>query len=266
MKEKIAIIGGGNLGGAMTEGLLRSGRYEAAQIVLTRRRVELLAEFSAAGVRVSADNVSAAAEATLVVLAVQPAQVEGTLAELKHVLQARRPMIISAVTGVSCTELETFVGPGVPIVRAAPNTAVAIGQSATCVTFFNCNAEETMRAQTFLNALGQTFVVPEELMAAATVIDACGVAYALRYIRAISQAGVEIGFDAELAGAIAAQTVKGAAQLLLENGRHPEEEIDRVTTPKGCTITGLNEMEHEGFSSSIIKGVVKSFSRIAHLK
>jgi pyrroline-5-carboxylate reductase len=105
--------------------------------------------------------------------------------------------------------------------------------------------------------------IEEKLMDAATVLGACGIAYALRFIRANIQGGIEIGFDSATAALIAAQTVKGAAELLIQTGRHPEQEIDKVTTPKGCTITGLNEMEHRGFSSSLIKGIAASFDKIS---
>jgi len=266
MLPNIALIGGGNLGLAMTEGLLRSGQCTAQQLILSRRRVELLLPWQEKGLRVTNDNRAAVSDAQIVVLAVQPAQVEGVLVELKSMWQTHRPILVSVVTGVPLIELADYCNNALPIVRAAPNTAVAIGQSATCVCYHNCNQNEISLIEKFWQMLGEVFVIPEELMSAATVIEACGVAYALRYIRAVSQGGIEIGFDAELAGRIAAQTVKGAADLLIQTGHHPEEEIDRVTTPKGCTIAGLNEMEHEGFSSSIIKGVLKSYNRIAHLK
>jgi pyrroline-5-carboxylate reductase len=113
------------------------------------------------------------------------------------------------------------------------------------------------------NQLGKTVRIDEKLMDAATVLGACGTAFAMRYIRANIQGGIEIGFDAVTASLIAAQTVKGAAELLLKKGAHPEQEIDKVTTPKGCTIAGLNEMEHRGFSSSLIKGLVASYDKIA---
>jgi len=108
-------------------------------------------------------------------------------------------------------------------------------------------------------------VIEEKLMNGATILGACGTAYALRYIRAAMQAGIEIGFDARTALAIASQTVKGAAQMTLEEKAHPEQLIDRVTTPQGCTIVGLNEMEHQGFSSSLIKGIKTSFDMIKEL-
>ena len=110
--------------------------------------------------------------------------------------------------------------------------------------------------------LGVAVPIDEKLMDAATVLGACGIAYALRYIRANIQGGIEIGFDVRTANLIAAQTVKGAAELLIRSSRHPEEEIDKVTTPKGCTIAGLNEMEHQGFSSSLIKGITVSYQKI----
>jgi pyrroline-5-carboxylate reductase len=110
--------------------------------------------------------------------------------------------------------------------------------------------------------LGKTVEIPEELMAAATVLSSCGIAYALRYIRAAMQGGIEIGFGAEMAQFITAQTVKGATELILQTGHHPEREIDKVTTPRGITITGLNEMEHMGFSSSLIRGVMASYNKI----
>jgi pyrroline-5-carboxylate reductase len=110
--------------------------------------------------------------------------------------------------------------------------------------------------------MGKTTFIQEELMDAATVLGACGIAYVMRFIRAMVQGGIEIGFDAKTASSIVTQTVKGAAELLIERGSHPESEIDKVTTPKGCTIAGLNEMEHHGFSSALIKGIRTSFERI----
>ena len=114
--------------------------------------------------------------------------------------------------------------------------------------------------------LGKAVMIEEDLIASSTVLGACGIAYAMRFIRAASQGGTEIGFDAEIAQLIAAQTVKGAASLLLQNHSHPEREIDKVTTPRGCTIAGLNEMEHQGFSSSLIKGITVSYQRISKIK
>src|SRR5690606_28274010 len=126
----------------------------------------------------------------------------------------------------------------------------------------NGNSSHTDEVVKLFDQLGKSIVISEDLMNAATVLAACGIAYALRFIRAASQGGIEIGFDAKTAQAIAAQTVKGAAGLLLAGGQRPEREIDKVTTPQGCAIAGLNEMEHQGFSSSLIKGILTSYNKI----
>jgi pyrroline-5-carboxylate reductase len=126
----------------------------------------------------------------------------------------------------------------------------------------NATAGQIKLVEELFSTVGKVVVIEEKLMDAATVLGACGTAYAMRYIRANIQGGIEIGFDAKTASLIAAQTVKGAAELLLQKGSHPEQEIDKVTTPKGCTIAGLNEMEHQGFSSSLIKGIATSYDKI----
>jgi pyrroline-5-carboxylate reductase len=144
-----------------------------------------------------------------------------------------------------------------------PNTAIAIQESITCMCTRNILPDQQSYVEDIFNQLGRAVTIDEKLMDAATVLGACGIAYALRFIRANIQGGIEIGFDAATATLIAAQTVKGAAELLIQTGRHPEQEIDKVTTPKGCTIAGLNEMEHQGFSSSLIKGIAASFEKIS---
>jgi pyrroline-5-carboxylate reductase len=143
-----------------------------------------------------------------------------------------------------------------------PNTAIAIQESVTCLCSVNATNAQVNYVTDLFNQLGISISIDEKLMDAATVLGACGIAYALRFIRAATQGGIEIGFDAKTASLIAAQTVKGAAELLLKGNRHPEEEIDKVTTPKGCTIVGLNEMEHRGFSSSLIRGIGASYNKI----
>jgi pyrroline-5-carboxylate reductase len=133
----------------------------------------------------------------------------------------------------------------------------------TCISYNNAADLDVQYVFDLFSTLGKVVTIEEKLMDAATVLGACGTAYAMRYIRANIQGGIEIGFDAATASLIAAQTVKGAAELLLQKKTHPEQEIDKVTTPKGCTIAGLNEMEHQGFSSSLIKGLVASYEKIA---
>jgi pyrroline-5-carboxylate reductase len=192
------------------------------------------------------------------VIAVQPQQVGDVMADIREVLTPAEHHVISVATGVTIADLRRGAGSDVPIVRAMPNTAVAIGESMTCLAAASEDAEALDRAGELFGLLGQTLSIDEEMMTPATALCACGVAFFLRCVRAASQGGIEIGFHPEEALLLAAQTARGAASLLLQDGNHPEREIDRVTTPRGCTIAGLNEMEHQGFSSAMIRGIVVS--------
>jgi len=263
MNKKIAIIGGGNLGVAIAEGLMQSGFVLPKHILVTRRNIQQLHDLERKGVLVSDKNDEALHYADLVILSVKPFQVEDVLEPIKKDFKEDKHVLVSVVTGISIEHIGNIVGKKVPIVRAMPNTAIAIQESMTCLSAKNLSDEQFQYVQDIFNQLGKTVVIDEKLMDAATVLGACGTAFAMRYIRANIQGGIEIGFSAAVASMIAAQTVKGAAELLLKKESHPEQEIDKVTTPKGCTIAGLNEMEHRGFSSSLIKGLVASYDKIA---
>ncbi|MGZ3919067.1 MAG: pyrroline-5-carboxylate reductase, partial [Bacteroidia bacterium] len=241
----IAIIGGGNLGQAIAEGLLRSKFCKAADIIITRRNISKLDSLKKKGVTTDSDNKAAVKKANIILLCVKPFQAKDVLKEISKNVTSRQ-IVVSCVSGVSIEDIGNILSAKSFIMRAMPNTAMAIGQSMTCLACSKTSAKEHKQIEDLFNALGKTILIDEKLMDAATVLGACGTAFAMRYIRANIQAGIEIGFDAATARLIAAQTVKGAADLLLINGTHPEEEIDKVTTPKGVTITGLNQMEHHG--------------------
>ena len=145
-------------------------------------------------------------------------------------------------------------------------TAIAIGESITCLSSKGESKGAAPQIEMLFGALGKILAIEEELMQAATVLGASGVAFFMRYLRAATHGGIQMGFDAKDAQLIAVQTAKGAASLILQNDSHPEVEIDKVTTPKGCTIEGLNEMEHKGFSSALIQGIMTSFQRITTMK
>jgi len=261
MSKKIAIIGGGNLGSAIAEGLLNSKFCKATDIIITKRNTSTLKSIQARGVKVTSDNNDAVSRSEIIILAVKPYQVSEVINGFATSLSAKH-VLVSVVTGVLIKDLESTIAKKLPVFRAMPNTAIAIQQSMTCLSFSNAAATQISFVTKLFSVLGKVAVINENLMDAATVLGACGTAYAMRYIRANIQGGIEIGFDAATASLIAAQTVKGAAELLLEKGSHPEQEIDKVTTPKGCTIAGLNEMEHQGFSSSLIKGIATSYNKI----
>lgn len=259
---KIAIIGGGNLGTAIAEGLLQARFCEATDITITRHKTELLAHLADQGCKVLANNAQAVTQSELIILAVKPYNYAEVMGEFVDALQPGKHVLVSVITGISIAQLAEAAGSDVPVIRAMPNTAIAISQSMTCISNSGANADQLNFVKNLFDHLGRTAVIDEKLMDAATVLGACGTAYAMRYIRANIQGGIEIGFDAQTASLIAAQTVMGAADLLLKTGSHPEREIDKVTTPKGCTIAGLNEMEHQGFSSSLIRGIVTSYNKI----
>lgn len=261
MKKKIAIIGGGNLGMAIAEGLLESGFIHPEHIIITRRNILPLASIETKGVLVSNRNEEAVQYADWIILAVKPFQIKEVLQQIQPHITSHHA-IVSVVTGVWLKEMREIIGSDVPLFRAMPNTAIAIQESMTCICSDHANEEQQKYVLDMFGQLGKTVVIDEKLMDAATVLGACGTAFAMRYIRANIQGGIEIGFDANTASLIAAQTVKGAADLLLKRKTHPEAEIDKVTTPRGCTIAGLNEMEHEGFSSSLIRGIAASYKKI----
>ena len=263
MNKKIAIIGGGNLGTAIAEGLIQSGFVSPKHILITKRKTHTLHELERKGVLISDKNEEAVRYADLVILAVKPFQVNEILTSLKQEFRPLDQVLVSVVTGISIEHIAGILGNKIPVVRAMPNTAIAIQESMTCIASRNVSEDHLQYVVDVFNQLGKAVQIDEKLMDAATVLGACGTAFAMRYIRANIQGGIEIGFDAATANLIAAQTVKGAAELLLKKGAHPEQEIDKVTTPKGCTIAGLNEMEHRGFSSSLIKGLVASYDKIA---
>jgi pyrroline-5-carboxylate reductase len=261
-EKKIAIIGGGNLGAAIAEGLIKSQFISPQNITVTRRNTDPLQHLKALGVQVMSDNESAIRNSEVIIIALKPYNVKEVLSTLKEHFDASKHIAISVVTGIYLKDLSTIIDHGVPIFRAMPNTAIAIQESVTCLCQQGASDEQIKYVTELFDQLGITIPIDEKLMDAATVLGACGIAYALRFIRAATQGGIEIGFDARTANLIAAQTVKGSAELLLKLNRHPEEEIDKVTTPKGCTIAGLNEMEHQGFSSSLIKGICASYNKI----
>jgi pyrroline-5-carboxylate reductase len=263
--KKLALLGTGNIGRAIALGLAASERFERQQMILTRRRVERLADLAAQGFQTTDDNRAAIKGAHIVLVAVEPHQLNPLLRSVADLLDTERHVLISVVSGASIDDILHWVGKDMPVVRAMPNTAIALGQSMTCLCTNSTDEALIQNAVSIFDSVGKTQVIREELMVPATALCACGIAFFLRSVRAASQGGIEIGFHPDDAVTMAAQTALGAASLVLERTSHPEREIDSVTTPRGCTISGLNEMEHKGFSSALIKGIVTSAEKAASL-
>ncbi|GAA4187098.1 MULTISPECIES: pyrroline-5-carboxylate reductase [Sphingobacterium] len=263
--KKVTIIGSGNIGLSLAKGLVKSEFAGAADITLTRRNLNALAEEASQGFSVSNDNKAAVKGADIVVFAILPQQLKKVLVEVAPEIDKKNQIFVSIVSGVSCADLKAVLGEDATVIRAMPNTAIAIAQSMTCIASDNASDVSLAEVEKMFETVGSVVVINEDLMTSATALCACGIAFFLRAIRAASQGGVEIGFHAHDALKMAVQTAKGAADLLLHTNAHPEGEIDKVTSPKGCTIAGLNEMEHNGFSSAFIKGIKLSADKAGGL-
>ena len=261
---KIAIIGTGNLGCSIAKGLIANDAITT--LYLTRRKTASLQQFEGIpNVIITANNVLAVQKSDIIIFAVQPTHFESILEEIKPYL-GENHVLISTITGFNIDKIAASVGNEQFIIRAMPNTAIAVGKSMTCICSNEQGQKRIKIAESIFNRLGNTMSIPEGQMQAATVLCASGVAFWMRLIRATTQAAIQLGFDAKEAQELAMFTCEGAASLLITTGNHPEEEIDKVTTPKGCTIEGLNEMEHQGLSSSLIHGMVASFKKINSIK
>ena len=250
---KIAVIGAGNMGGATALGLA-SARPETG-ITVTAKHAATLEKFAARGLQTSLDNAEAARGAEVVVLAVKPWLAQGVLEELRPVLGGK--LLVSLVAGVpSAQMLEWISGAGLAgAYTVIPNLAIEVGESMSFIHEL-CGTPETLATvRALFDAVGKTAVVDERRLHAGMMLASCGTAFALRYVRASAEGGVELGLYPKEAVEAALQTVKGAAALLEARGTHPEEEIDRVTTPGGITIRGLNAMEEAGFSAAVIAGL-----------
>jgi pyrroline-5-carboxylate reductase len=261
---KIAIIGVGNLGYSIAVGILSQKKeINCKSLYLTKRNTASLSHLeNVTLVKTTSDNRRAVKYSNVIILAVQPAQLMEVLAEVSDLINPKRHTIISVATGRKIEDIESLIKKGVPVIRCMPNTAISVGQSMTCISANKEGQANIHLAKSIFNALGETMCIEERLMQAATVICASGIAFWMRLIRATTQGAVQLGFHSDEAQKLSMQTCLGAASLLIDSQSHPEQEIDKVTTPSGCTIAGLNEMEHQGLSSSIIKGLVTSYDKI----
>ncbi len=257
---KVSIIGAGAMGASVASGLVAygKGRYE---ITASNPSAAPLAKLAGMGVSVTHDNCEAVAGADVVVVAVKPWIIEGVLKEIKPVLDYERQTVVAIVAGVPGAQLAEWLdrdGQLPTLVISMPNTAMSVAQSMTFLVPVSAADEKMRDTVAMFDCLGETMVIDEKHLPAATALASCGIAYAMRYVRASVEGGVELGFKAREAQRMVVQTLRGAAELLSVDGAHPESEIDKVTTPGGITIRGLNEMEHSGFTSAVIKGLKAS--------
>lgn len=242
----------------MADGFIKSGAVKPADISVANPTAQKLEHFALQGASVTTDNKTAAEGADIVIIAVKPWLVEQVVNELKPVLNYTRQTIITVAAGISGNQFTAWLKKDDAVPQTfivIPNTAIAVLASMTFIVPVNATADTTAIVKALFDNVGQTMVTDERHLSAGMTLASCGIAYAMRYVRAAAEGGVELGFKADMAKDIVLQTMKGAVELLQANGNHPEAEIDKVCTPGGLTIRGLNEMEHAGFTSAVIRGL-----------
>ena len=256
----ITIVGCGNLGFSIAKGLANKQKEFNLNITATDPEADL-ERIRAIGINAVRDNVQAVKDSEIIFLCVNPWVAKDVIEEIEPALNNSQ-VLVSPVAGLSIDQINAYSSKKVSVFRIMPNIAASINQSVTCVSH-DAEDEDIEKTLKILNILGKTIVVDENKINAATILTGSGIAYILRFLRAMTEGGIEIGFPSKIAQEIAAQTMKGTVELLLEEGVHPEQLIDRVCTPSGTTIRGLNEMEKNGFSSSVIQGILSSYGKIA---
>ena len=256
---KISIIGAGAMGGAMAEGLIKGDYTQNEDICVADPSRQMREKFSNMGITATPSNQLAAQGADVVCVVVKPWLVEPVLKSIKDVLDYDQQLLVVVAAGVKSEQVREWLakdGKMIPSFLVIPNIAIAQLQSMTfIVPSAEAQPQHTEQVKALFDSMGRSIITDENHLAAGTTLASCGIAYAMRYIRAASEGGVELGFKADEAKQIVMQTIKGAVELLQATGLHPEAAIDLVTTPGGVTIKGLNEMEHAGFTSSVIRGL-----------
>ncbi|MEI6556502.1 MAG: pyrroline-5-carboxylate reductase [Paludibacter sp.] len=260
---QIAIIGAGNMGGAIARGLSKGTLIQSKNIRMSdvsQANLDAIKAFNAE-ITVSTSNRDIIKDADIVILAVKPWLVEVVADEIENKIDYKKQLIVSIAAGVDFAKMANLFSTDATMFRIIPNTGIDVLQSVSTISSFNASNEQESLILSMFAELGKAFLVPETQLNAFMSLSSCGIAYAFRYIRAAIEGGVEMGIYPDVAKEVVIQTLRGAIDLLEANGTHPEVEIDKVTTPGGITIKGLNEMEANGFTNAVIKGL-----KASHLK
>jgi len=249
------------MGGALARGLSKGTYFTAKDIFVSDVNQDNLQRISSLGIQTTTSNRECVEGADIVILAVKPWMVDSIAAEIKGRLQYDSQIVLSIAAGVPLDKLRDAFSneEQVPtLFRMIPNTAIDVCESFSCISSWNATSEQEDQMVQIFNELGKAMLVPESQLNAFMSLSSCGIAYAFRYIRAATEGGVEMGIVPDVAKQVVLQTLKGAVALLEATGNHPEVEVDKVTTAGGITIKGLNEMEHAGFTSAVIRGLKAS--------
>ena len=263
---KVAVLGAGKMGGILLQGFLKNNLLGADQVVATvqheDRAMALSAQF---GMTVTTDNLGAAGWADVILLGVKPIQVPALIAEIRPALTPAK-VVLSFAASVTTASIEQAAGCDLPVIRAMPNTPAMIsaGVTALCAGRFP-SAQQMAVAQRIFSTVGRTVVVDEKHMDAVTGLSGSGPAFLYIVIEALAEAGVNVGLPRDVATLLAAQTTLGSARMVLETGYHPALLKDQVTTPAGCTVDGILELEEGGLRVTLIKAVKRATARAKEL-
>lgn len=261
---KITVIGGGNMGGAIAQGAVRATIVAPESVTVADPSPEinqLFGEFNPL-INLCSDNSKAIIGSDMIIVAVKPWLIERVMDQISDAVDRERQMVVSIAAGVTFDDLRGYLNCDqkgeVALYRVMPNTAISLGESTTFICNHNSSAEQDAMIISLFDALGKTFVIEQSQMTAMTALASCGIAYIFKYIDASIKGGVEMGVDEQVAREVVLQTVGGALKILNTDKNSPQAEIDRVTTPGGITLKGLEEMERCGFSDAVIKGLLAS--------
>ena len=264
--KKLAVLGTGKLGGILLRAYLKQGLFVPKRVTATVKHGEKAAALAKElGVSVTTENRKAVQGADIVLLSVKPQVVGDVLQQIAPEL-TEKTLVISVAASVPTNYIEQHLGKKVPVVRAMPNTPATVGCGMTGICRgSHAGAEHLEVARTMFDAVGRTVIVDEKNMDAVTGLSASGPAFAYIILESLAEAGVKVGLPRDVATLLAAQTMKGAASVVLETGDHPALLKDAVTTPAGCTIDGILELEEGKLRVTLIKAVVKATSRAGEL-
>ncbi len=263
---RVAVLGAGKMGGILLQAFLKQNLFAPDQIHATVGHAERAVALSTQwGVDVSTDNLEAVKQADLILLGVKPFQVPALMAEIRPAL-SKDKTLVSFAASVKTGSIEEAAGMEIGVIRAMPNTpsALGAGAAALCRGRF-VSAPQMELAQRIFETVGRTVVVDEKHMDAVTGLSGSGPAYIYIIIEALAEAGVKVGLPRDVATQLAAQTAFGAAKMVLETGYHPALLKDAVTTPAGCTIDGILELEEGGLRVTLIKAVMRATERAKQL-
>jgi pyrroline-5-carboxylate reductase len=262
----IAVLGTGKMGGILVQAFLRSGLVPRDQLIATvahqERADSLAAQF---GITVTTDNLTAAREADIILLGVKPNQMADVVRQIAPALYPNK-LLISFAASVKTSAIEAATGGRIPVIRAMPNTPAKLGAGVTAICRGGFVTDEQMAlTEAIFSTVGRTVVVDEKHMDAVTGLSGSGPAFLYIILEALAEAGVNVGLPRDVATLLAAQTTYGAARMVLETGSHPALLKDEVTTPGGCTVDGILELEQGGLRVTLIKAVKRATERAREL-